>query len=69
MNPIKSAINNIAWKRTLIICAALGALSTVGDNKELNNGGEAIGYFIGATGAYTLMVGAATAACSKQQSA
>ena len=46
MNPIKSAFSNIAWKRTLIICAALGALGTMGDSKQLNDSGEAIGYYI-----------------------
>lgn len=66
MNPIKSAFNNVAWKRTLIICAALGSLSTLGDSKDLDNAAEAIGYFIGATSTYAVMVGGATAACSKQ---
>ena len=68
MNPIQKAISNIAWKRTFIVCAALGGLSTLGGQKDIENGGQAIGYFIGATSAWVVMAGTATAACSKQDS-
>ena len=69
MNPIKNAFSNIAWKRALIICAALGALGTMGDSKDLDNGGEAIGYYIGYTGALIFMAAGTTAACSKIRNA
>ena len=69
MNPIKSAFSNVAWKRTLIICAALGALATLGDSKKLDSSGEAIGYFAGSTLGFTIMASAATASCSKKATA
>ena len=66
MNPIKAAFNNVAWKRTLIICAAFGALSTIGNSKNLDSSAEAIGYFSGSTLGFTIMASAATASCSKK---
>ena len=65
MNPISNAFSNIAWKRALIICAALGALGTMGASKDLNDSGEAIGYYVGYTGALVVMASVTTAACSK----
>ena len=65
MNPIKNAFSNIAWKRALVICAAVGALGTLGDSKNLDNSSEAIGYYIGYTGALVVLASATTAACSK----
>ena len=65
MNPIKNAFSNIAWKRTLIICAALGALGTVGASKRFDNSAQSIGYYIGYTGSIVVMLSSATAACSK----
>ena len=69
MNQFQPAFNNIAWKRLLIICAALGCLGTVGESKNFYSGGEAIGYFIGYTGAAVVLAGATTAICSKQKEA
>ena len=65
MNPIAQAFSNVAWKRALLICAAIGALGTVGNSKDFDNSGQAISYYIGYTGAMIVMASGATAACSK----
>ena len=66
MNPIANGCSNIAWKRTLVLCAIIGGLMTIGESKDFNNGSQAIGYFVGSTVGMIVLAGGATAACSKQ---
>ena len=67
MNPISSAFGRVAWKRTLLIAAVFGLLQTVGAPKsDLKD--TAPLYFLGASGAYTVMLAGACAACAKPKS-
>ena len=67
MNPITASFKRVAWKRTLIIAAVFGLLTTVGAPKE-DTQDSAVGHFIGASIAYTVMLGGACAACAKPKS-
>ena len=67
MNPITAAFKRVAWKRTLIIAAVFGMLTTVGAPKS-DTEDSAVGHFIGASIAYTVMLGGACAACAKPRS-
>ena len=67
MNPITAAVKRVAWKRTLIIAAVFGLLTTVGAPKK-DTENNAVSHFIGASIAYTVMLGGACAACAKPNS-
>ena len=64
MNPIKSAFKTVAWKRTFVISAVFGLLTTFSAPKQ-DIQDFAPGYFLGATGAYALLLGSACAGCAK----
>ena len=66
MNPIKSAFKSVAWKRTFVISAVFGMLTTFSAPKQ-DIQDFAPGYFLGATGAYVILLGGACAGCAKSQ--
>ncbi len=64
MNPIKAAFKTVAWKRTFVISAVFGLLTTFSAPKQdIQN--FAPGYFLGTTAAYAILLGGACAGCAK----